>query len=177
VNYFEYYSNILFENFGDRVKTWITINEPKLYCVEGYGRGSSGPAVHAPGIGEYLCGHYSLLCHAAAYRLYKRKYYEPQKGEIGIAYDLQFHYPKDQKIDKKFVDRSLVIIVRDFYKFYLKLLIIFISNNNLFRMDGLLIQYLEIKATILRKWLNFSKRKVLMKKCGQDCQFLANRKF
>lgn len=111
VKYFEYYADILFKNFGDRVKTWITLNEPKLYCVEGYGRGSSGPSVHAPGIGEYLCGHYSLLCHAAAYRLYKSKYYAAQKGEIGISIDLQFHYPRDKKVDKSFVNQAHTFIV------------------------------------------------------------------
>ena len=113
VKYFEFYADILYKSFGDRVMTWITINEPKLYCIEGYGRGSSGPVVQAPGIGEYLCGYYSLLCHAAAYRLYKRKYFATQKGEIGITYDLQFHYPRDQIVSKSFVDQTHDFIVSD----------------------------------------------------------------
>jgi len=107
VNYFEYYSNILFENFGDRVKTWITINEPMTFCIGGYGKGRTGPAIYAPGIGEYLCGHYTLLSHAAAYRLYKSKFYEKQKGEIGISLNLRYYYPKNENISKSYVNQII----------------------------------------------------------------------
>ncbi|CAG9807730.1 unnamed protein product [Chironomus riparius] len=107
VNYFEYYANILFENFGDRVKTWITINEPMTFCIGGYSEGRTGPAVEAPGIGEYLCGHYSLLSHAAAYRLYKNKFYEQQKGEIGLSLNLRYSYPKDDSVNNSYVNQVL----------------------------------------------------------------------
>ena len=33
--YFQFYAETLFENFGDRVKYWITFNEPSDYCVPG----------------------------------------------------------------------------------------------------------------------------------------------
>lgn len=105
VTYFEYYANVLFENFGDRVKTWITVNEPMTFCIGGYSEGRSGPAVHAPGVGEYLCGHYNLLSHAAAYRLYRRKFYAKQKGKIGISLNLRFNYPKDKTVKQEFVDQ------------------------------------------------------------------------
>lgn len=113
VNYFEYYANILFENFGDRVKTWITINEPMTFCIGGYSEGRTGPAVEAPGIGEYLCGHYSLLSHAAAYRLYKNKFYEQQKGEIGLSLNLRYSYPKDDSVNNSYVNQVLDFTVSD----------------------------------------------------------------
>lgn len=35
VDYFEAYANLLFERFGDRVKHWITFNEPAAFCKQG----------------------------------------------------------------------------------------------------------------------------------------------
>ncbi|KAG5679623.1 hypothetical protein PVAND_009183 [Polypedilum vanderplanki] len=105
--YFEFYANVLFENFGDRVKIWITFNEPTLYCIGEYGEGRSGSYIKAPGVGEYLCGHHLLISHANVYHLYKNKFYDKQKGEIGISLKLQYLYPKDETITKEFVERSL----------------------------------------------------------------------
>jgi beta-glucosidase/6-phospho-beta-glucosidase/beta-galactosidase len=40
-----HYADLAFKSFGDRVKTWITFNEPQLICDLGYNIG-----VHAPGL-------------------------------------------------------------------------------------------------------------------------------
>lgn len=37
VDYFKAYANLLFERFGDRVKYWITFNQPADICLDGYG--------------------------------------------------------------------------------------------------------------------------------------------
>lgn len=105
--YFEFYADVLFKNFGDRVKIWMTFNEPLLFCLSGYGKGSSGPLVEAPGTGEYLCGHHILLSHATAYHLYKNKYFVQQQGEIGIVNNFRFYYAKDESVSKGFVDEIL----------------------------------------------------------------------
>ncbi|KAL0342332.1 UNVERIFIED_CONTAM: Oleuropein beta-glucosidase [Sesamum calycinum] len=41
---FREYAELCFWEFGDRVKYWITINEPSSYCVNGYAAGSFPPA-------------------------------------------------------------------------------------------------------------------------------------
>jgi beta-glucosidase len=74
-DYFALYAEACFANFGDRVKRWITINEPLQTAVNAYGIG-----VFAPGgcQGEtarcYLAAHHQILAHAAAVDVYRRKF-------------------------------------------------------------------------------------------------------
>jgi beta-glucosidase/6-phospho-beta-glucosidase/beta-galactosidase len=35
VDYFREFADVLFEHYGDRVKRWITVNEPSVFCGEG----------------------------------------------------------------------------------------------------------------------------------------------
>ena len=42
---FKEYAKFCFDHFGDRVKMWITINEPHVVAAFGYGSG-----IHAPGV-------------------------------------------------------------------------------------------------------------------------------
>jgi len=73
--YFAIYAETCFASFGDRVKHWITINEPLQTAVNGYGAG-----IFAPGRREnesvepYLAGHHQLLAHAAAVDVYRKKF-------------------------------------------------------------------------------------------------------
>lgn len=107
VEYFKYFAEVLFENFGDRVKKWITFNEPSKYCSDAYGTGWLAPNIRAPGVGEYLCGHNLLQAHAAAYHLYKQKYYHKQKGAVGISLNTKFFYPMDSTVDQSLIERAL----------------------------------------------------------------------
>ncbi|XP_019545090.3 myrosinase 1 [Aedes albopictus] len=107
VKYFEIYADVLFRHFGDRVKVWITHNEPYDFCVEGYGSGIDGPMVHASGVGEYLCAHHVLLSHAAAYHLYQKRYFDHQYGILGITLSGRYFYPANNETKAEVVDRAL----------------------------------------------------------------------
>ncbi|KAI5675277.1 hypothetical protein M9H77_06227 [Catharanthus roseus] len=89
------YANICFERFGDRVKHWITLNEPSTYSIGGYESGSSAPGRCSSWMNKnctagisgnelYIVTHTQILAHAAAVQLYKTKYQAEQKGGIGI---------------------------------------------------------------------------------------------
>uniref|UniRef100_A0A6V7QWG8 Beta-glucosidase 12-like n=1 Tax=Ananas comosus var. bracteatus TaxID=296719 RepID=A0A6V7QWG8_ANACO len=91
---FSYYAEVLFREYGDRVKHWITFNEPWGFCNNGYGTGTDAPGRCSADSGNCTAGdsrtepytvcHHQLLAHAAAVRVYKEKYQTKQKGEIGI---------------------------------------------------------------------------------------------
>ncbi|KAK3010560.1 hypothetical protein RJ639_012193 [Escallonia herrerae] len=99
-----------FWEFGDRVKHWITLNEPWTYCMCGYVYGTCPPgrgpqavehitttfhhrSSHSkrqscengnPATEPYIVTHNLLLAHAAAVELYRQKFQIPQEGKIGI---------------------------------------------------------------------------------------------
>ncbi|KAK3933249.1 Myrosinase 1 [Frankliniella fusca] len=84
VDNFVAYADFLFENFGDKVKLWTTINEPNFYCTT-YGV-APVLGLYEPGYAdEHKCIHHSVLAHAKVYRLYETKYREKQGGKIGAA--------------------------------------------------------------------------------------------
>lgn len=112
VEHYEEYANLLFSRFGDRVKFWLTFNEPAEFCVNGYGNGAHAPGVNAHGIGEYLCGHNALKAHATAYHLYKNQYYDRFKGKVGLGCDSLFYYSVDN--DERVVDRAMQFSVRKY---------------------------------------------------------------
>lgn len=93
VEYFRTYADVLYRSFGQRVKRWITFNEPYIFCIHGYADGSKPPLIKNEGVGEYICGHNTLKAHAAAYHLYNEKYRNEQKGEVGICFVSHFFYP------------------------------------------------------------------------------------
>lgn len=93
------YADILFGNFGDRVKYWITLNEPLTVINLGFTSG-----VHAPGIKSdndgYIVAHNQLLAHAHVYNLYHTKY-KDQLGKISIALNCDWMEPASQSPEDK----------------------------------------------------------------------------
>ncbi|XP_047004515.1 myrosinase 1-like [Schistocerca americana] len=92
-DYFVEYARVLFENFGDRVKWWVTFDEPAQF-VSGYADNRDyAPSQNASGVGDYLATHTVLRAHAGAYRLYDQQYRAAQNGSVGIVLDIQFAEP------------------------------------------------------------------------------------
>ena len=105
-DYFAGYARICFEQFGDRVKHWVTLNEPWCSAVLGYGLGE-----HAPGRIDsdepYVAGHNLLLAHAKAVDVY-RKEFAGQNGMIGLVNNCDYRYPlTDSDEDQAAAQRSM----------------------------------------------------------------------
>uniref|UniRef100_A0A0K0DSS9 Beta-glucosidase n=1 Tax=Strongyloides stercoralis TaxID=6248 RepID=A0A0K0DSS9_STRER len=87
-DWFTEYAEFCFKTFGDRVKKWITFNEPYSSVSFGYSKGivemaPSGFKEHSHWT-LYQSTYNILMAHAKAVNIYKKKYQEEQKGEIGI---------------------------------------------------------------------------------------------
>ena len=90
------FAEVCFENFGDRVKHWVTVNEPNIEPIGGYDIGSQPPRRCSYPFGEnctggnsstepYIAAHHLLLAHVSAVSLYRSKY------EVSLSSDTRFH--------------------------------------------------------------------------------------
>ncbi|XP_063616861.1 myrosinase 1-like [Cydia splendana] len=101
VDYFTDYAKVLFDNFADKVKYWITFNEPMQTCLEGYGGTTRAPSLNRHGIAEYLCTHNLLKAHANVYHLYSQQYRSLFGGKIGMSLDSNWAEPKSNSAKDK----------------------------------------------------------------------------
>ncbi|KAJ8709654.1 hypothetical protein PYW08_009658 [Mythimna loreyi] len=83
-DWFEDYARVLYDALGDRVKLWLTLNEPKQFAIYGYGTEAFAPNINSPGIGDYMAVKNLLLAHARAWHLYDKEYRQKQNGSCGI---------------------------------------------------------------------------------------------
>ena len=96
---FAEYAAACFDAYGDRVRCWLTINEPWIIGLLGYLHG-----LHAPGYkddvrGEATAFHHVLLAHGRAVQEFRRS---GGDGRIGIALSLSPHYPaSDSEADRE----------------------------------------------------------------------------
>ncbi|XP_050203531.1 beta-glucosidase 24-like [Mercurialis annua] len=89
------FAELCFQKFGDRVKYWITLNEPWSFSSYGYDTGTMAPGrcsswmnkackAGNSGTEPYIVNHNLILAHATAVRLYREKFQAKQNGKIGM---------------------------------------------------------------------------------------------
>jgi len=98
------YARVCFERFGDRVKHWLTMNEPWCISVLGYGRGVFAPGRSSDRIRSeegdsttepWIAGHSVILSHAHAVKAYRDEFKAKQGGQIGITLNGDWAIPYD----------------------------------------------------------------------------------
>jgi beta-glucosidase len=102
VERFAAYAELVARHVGDRVRTWITLNEPRTFSLMGYGSGE-----HAPGLrgwaGALRAAHHAHLAHAAATAVIRA---EARSARIGISHDVAHVAPaSDEAADLEAVVR------------------------------------------------------------------------
>ncbi|XP_060102209.1 cytosolic beta-glucosidase-like [Heteronotia binoei] len=109
VEAFDAYARFCFRTFGDRVKLWITINEPYIVAELGYEKGTMAPGIREPGTGAYLSAHHMIRAHAAAWHTYDKVFRKQQGGLVSIALNSDWaepfhpHSPDDQEAAKRYM--------------------------------------------------------------------------
>ncbi|KIM93830.1 glycoside hydrolase family 1 protein [Oidiodendron maius Zn] len=116
---FNRYATVCFERFGDRVKRWITFNEPAIISIFGYSTGTVAPGRSSTnnaslGVGDsstepWLVGKSIIMSHALATRTYRQKFRKRQSGQISIVLNGYYYEPwdKDSPEDMKAAQRRL----------------------------------------------------------------------
>ncbi|KAL4387856.1 hypothetical protein GQ457_09G001470 [Hibiscus cannabinus] len=100
---FAYFADICFKSFGDRVKYWVTFNEPDYQVKFGYRTGIIPPSRCSKPFGDctdgdsekepFVAAHNIILAHMAAVHIYRTKYQETQGGSIGIVLHCDWYEP------------------------------------------------------------------------------------
>ncbi|BFZ09251.1 hypothetical protein BsWGS_12290 [Bradybaena similaris] len=93
VNIFGEYARLCFQSFGDRVKHWITFNEPFIFIWLGHGDGFLAPGLSEPGEGVYQVAHNVIRAHTRAYHIYRNDFKNKQNGMVGITLHMDWMQP------------------------------------------------------------------------------------
>ncbi|KAK1256817.1 Beta-glucosidase 12 [Acorus gramineus] len=134
LNDYSEFAEFCFRRYGDRVKKWVTINEPSIFATHGYQNGINAPGRCSPRYGNctggdssrepYVVAHNLLLAHSRAVQIYKSKYLvkelegwkrdfkERQKGTIGISLHSDWYIPyssskQDEDATQRVIDNTL----------------------------------------------------------------------
>jgi beta-glucosidase len=87
---FAEYAATCFDAYGDRVRTWLTINEPWIIGLLGYLHGLHAPGYSDDVLGEVTVFHHLLLAHGRAVQVFRE---HGSGGRIGPAPNFAPHYP------------------------------------------------------------------------------------
>ncbi|KAI4872874.1 hypothetical protein NFI96_014971 [Prochilodus magdalenae] len=109
IDLFNDYCDFCYATFGDRVKFWMTFNEPHIIAWVGYGLGQIPPSIKDPGNAPYRVAHNLLKAHAKAYHTYDEKYRTTQGGLVSISLNTDWFEPLDVNIPREVAaaDRAL----------------------------------------------------------------------
>ncbi len=104
---FAEYARTCFEHFGDRVKHWITLNEPWVVSIFGHNNGVMAPG-RVSRDEPYQVAHQLLRAHGKAVRVYREHFQVDQRGVIGITNNADWREPyTDSDKDHAAAQRAL----------------------------------------------------------------------
>lgn len=96
---FAHFARLCFARFGDRVKRWVTFNEPYVIAIFGHHSGVLAPGRSTATGGDsrtepWRVGHSLILAHAAAVQIYSEEF-QSQDGSISIVLNGHYYEPWD----------------------------------------------------------------------------------
>ncbi|KAL8230187.1 hypothetical protein R6Q59_000460 [Mikania micrantha] len=119
---FVYLAEVCFKSFGDRVKYWVTINEPNMFIELAYELGIFPPSRCSEPFGNCIHGnsdveplmamHNMLLAHGRAAKLYHESFQPTQGGLIGLVAHCYMYEPlTDSELDREAAKRAFAFNV------------------------------------------------------------------
>ncbi|XP_043089133.1 beta-klotho [Puntigrus tetrazona] len=78
------YAAFCFQTFGTEVRYWITMHNPFLVAVQGYGTGAHAPGVTGDPADPFIAAHNLLRAHAKAWHVYDEHFRRLQRGNVSI---------------------------------------------------------------------------------------------
>ncbi|UPL02481.1 hypothetical protein LCI18_013415 [Fusarium solani-melongenae] len=106
------YARLCFSRFGDRVKKWVTFNEPYITSIFAHHNGVLAPGRCAAAGNDtktepWRVGHTLILSHAEVVQIYSKEF-ASQKGDISVVLNGHFYEPySDSKADIDAAQRRL----------------------------------------------------------------------
>ncbi|MFZ1493249.1 MAG: GH1 family beta-glucosidase [Candidatus Competibacter denitrificans] len=92
--WFADYAQVLFRALGDRVKLWVTLNEPWVVVDGGYLHGVLAPGQRNP-FAAPVAAHHLLRAHATAVQAYRAE----SNQQIGLVVNLEPKYPATETVE------------------------------------------------------------------------------
>lgn len=83
IEWFADYTKVVVERYSDRVRHWITINEPQCFVLLGHQTGVHAPGMNLPEADVLRIGHHCLLTHGRAVQVIREHAKLPPR--VGIA--------------------------------------------------------------------------------------------
>lgn len=83
VQWFADYTRVVVNRYSDRVKHWITLNEPQCFILLGHQAGTHAPGLKLPESDILQIGHHALMAHGRAVQVIRE--HTKQPARVGMA--------------------------------------------------------------------------------------------
>lgn len=83
MDWFGNYARVIFTLYGDRVKSWLTLNEPLIMCDVAYSTEYLAPEM-VDHDALFICVKNVIMAHARAYRIYEEEFKAKYNGESNL---------------------------------------------------------------------------------------------
>jgi beta-glucosidase len=114
----QYYARVCFENFGELVENWFTINEPNIHAMHGYRTGEMAPGrtsdqrkspVGDSSVEHLIAGHHLLLAHATVAKLYRAEFKQGNPDrKISLVVNVNWGEPMTDSPEDKYAAEKFV---------------------------------------------------------------------
>ncbi|XP_055034345.2 beta-klotho [Misgurnus anguillicaudatus] len=90
---FAEYAAFCFRTFGGDVQYWLTLHNPFLLAIQGYGTGAHAPGVTGEPADPFIAAHNLIRAHAKAWHIYDKQFRAHQHGQVSITLGSQWVEP------------------------------------------------------------------------------------